>query len=191
MEHDINVVNKFLGTLEYAERPDVKSELLPESYLSIKDIVSKTNPRAILELGFNRGSSAVMFAHALPNREIVSIDYYSNNQIKRNADRIKRMHKHFHFIRLNHNGVLPEYGKAWRSKFDLVYINGDKDPKSIKRDILIAVNLNAKAIVLDQYNHQDIKPIYDKYIKLFKLNTVKTYGTSNGLILLTNPEYAG
>ena len=30
MEHNINVIDKFLGTLEYAERPDVKSELLPE-----------------------------------------------------------------------------------------------------------------------------------------------------------------
>ena len=191
MENDINVVSRFLGKLEYADRPDVKSELLPESYLSIKDIISKANPRAILELGFNRGSSAAMFAHALPNREIVSIDYYSNNQIKRNANKIRQFHKHFTFIRLNHNGIIPEYGKAWRSKFDLIYINGDKDQKSIKRDILAAMELNCKTIVLDQYNHHEIKPIYDKYIGLFKLVKVKTYNTSNGLILLRNPEYAG
>ena len=43
MENNINVVNDFLGTLEYAERPDSKSELLPESYMSIKDIINKSN----------------------------------------------------------------------------------------------------------------------------------------------------
>ena len=191
MEHNINVIDKFLGTLEYADRPDQKSELLVESYLSIKNIIEKTNPRAILELGFNRGCSAAMFAHAAPTREIISIDHYSNNQIKRNAKRIQALHKHFHFIRLNHNGIIPEYGKAWKNKFDLVYIHGDKDQKSIKRDILAAIELNTKTIVLDQYNHQDIQPIYDKYISLFKLTKVKTYNTSNGLILLRNPEYAG
>ncbi len=189
MEDNLNVVNKFLGTLEYADRPDQKSELLPESYHSIKDIIKKTNPKAILELGFNRGSSAVMFAHALPNKEIVSIDHYSNNQIKRNAQKIKRFHRQFHFIRLNHNGIIPEHGKSWKGKFDLIYINGDKDQKSIKRDILAAIELKAKTIVLDQYNHEDIKPMYDKYISLFKLEKIKVYNTSNGLILLSNPEY--
>tara|TARA_B100000768_G_scaffold177905_1_gene192815 strand:+ start:1419 stop:1994 length:576 start_codon:yes stop_codon:yes gene_type:complete len=191
MENNLNVVNTFLGTLEYAERPDSKSELLPESYQSIKDIVGKTNPKAILELGFNRGSSAAMFAHAAPNREIISIDHYSNNQIKRNANRIKALHKHFYFIRLNHNGIIPEYGKTWKNKFDLVYINGDKDSPSIKRDILAAMELNTKFIALDQYNHEDIKPIYDKYIKLFKLNKIKVYATSNGIALISNSSYAG
>jgi len=191
MENNINVVNDFLGTLEYAERPDSKSELLPESYMSIKDIINKTNPKAILELGFNRGSSAAMFAHAAPNREIISIDHYSNNQIKRNANKIKTVNKYHYFIRLNHNGIIPEYGNAWKNKFDLAYINGDKDNASIKRDILAATALNVKFMIFDQYNHQDIKPIYNKYIKLFKLDKVKTYNTSNGLLLVTNTSYEG
>ena len=67
----------------------------------------------------------------------------------------------FTFININHNGVIPEYSHAWTSKFDLIYIDGDKDQKSIKRDISVALSLNPKFIAFDDCNYFNIKEIIE------------------------------
>tara|TARA_Y100001973_G_C5149822_1_gene307450 strand:- start:282 stop:863 length:582 start_codon:yes stop_codon:yes gene_type:complete len=193
MEHDINVINNFLRELKYTPRPVATGELLVESYQSVKDIVSKTKPKGILELGFTRGTSAAMWAHAAPSAEIISVDKYSDKIVKQNSRKIQGAMKggRFTFIKIHHDGILHEYSKAWTNKFDLIYIDGDKDPASIKRDCRIALALNPKFIAFDDCNYKGIKEIIEKYVNIYQLTKIKRYHTSNGILLTANPHYEG
>ena len=131
-----------------------------------------------------------MWAHAAPSAEIISVDNYTDKPTVKNSKVVQSVMKggRFTFININHNGVIPEYSHAWTSKFDLIYIDGDKDQKSIKRDISVALSLNPKFIAFDDCNYFNIKEIIEKYVKIFKLSTIKKYNTSNGILLTSNPH---
>lgn len=129
------------------------------------DCINITKPKNILEIGFNRGASAIkwlLFSGAnLTSIDIVQRDISINFITSRFPNR-------FNFIKMNSSDIFQK--TEWIGKFDLVFIDGDHSYESILRDTRAALFCEGKFIFYDDYGHGahkgDILKIAGKYKQL-------------------------
>ena len=168
--------------------PKVTGELEFESFSSIKDICERVTPLSILELGFNRGASALMW---LENSEATlhSVDIRTEAEVLKSTQYLTQSYPNrFTYTSFDHS-LLPEVKSEYVNKYDLIFIDGDHSKEAILRDTKIALTFNPKYIAFDDYFHrshgQDTKDV----IQECKLEIISEYNTSCGHVLTTNPFY--
>ena len=136
---------------------------LTNAYNMVKDVVSWTNPTNILEIGFNRGSSALLFLH-LSDAKVTSIDIVDNpTSVTYLSNSFK---DRFSFVL----GNSFELDMKLLGTFDLVFIDGDHEYNSVIRDLDQSLKVKPKYILFDDYEHPahgtDIKKVIRLYPKL-------------------------
>lgn len=156
--------------------------------LLIKDVLRKTKPNKILEVGFYHGASTFLWLYN-SNADIVSVDsmyckYTSiyvnkvrqfislNNLCNLYRDRLK-------FLLLDSTKLLPFIENQ---KFDLFFIDGDHTVEGADNDFKIALKINCPYILID-----DVMPdckdshVYNLFVKEYTkyFNIVNYYKTSN------------
>ena len=126
----------------------------------VKDVVARTNPSNILEIGFNRGSSSLLFLY-LSNANVTSID------IVNKPDSVKYLtstfNNRFSFV-LGNSFYLDMKSLG---TFDLVFIDGDHEYNSIINDIDQSLKVKPKFILFDDYEHPDHGVDTKKAIRLY------------------------
>ena len=160
----------------------ITGELTFESFNSIKAICEKTQPKTILELGFNRGVSAIMW---LENSKATlhSIDIRSQQEVESSLKYIQTAYPdRFTYTCMDH-ALLPNMVEEFKDKYDLIFIDGDHSYAAIYRDTKNSIQFNPTFIAFDDYFH--VAHGYDtkKVIGEFNLEIIEEYHTSCGHVL--------
>mgnify|MGYP006093052705 CR=1 FL=1 len=168
--------------------PKVTGELEFESLSSIKDICERVNPTSILELGFNRGASALMWLES-SKATLHSVDIRTEDKVLKSTQYLTQSYPNrFTYTSYNH-ALLPEVRHEYVNKYDLIFIDGDHSKTAILRDTKIALTFNPKYIAFDDYFHvahgRDTKDV----IQECNLEIISEYNTSCGHVLTINPFY--
>jgi len=176
---------KFFKHLEVMS-PVTTGEADYENHWSvIKSICDITQPKNILELGFNRGASALMWLNASDAR-VHSTDYKEEDKVKLSIDEINKHHKgRFEYTCLNHS-TFPEVIDDYKDKYDLVFIDGDHTYEAIRRDAYNVIQMNPTYIAFDDCFHVVHGIDSRNVIKEFGLEIVKEYVNHTGQILTKN-----
>jgi cephalosporin hydroxylase len=126
----------------------------------IKDVLARTQPSNILEIGFNRGSSSLLFLY-LSTANVTSID------IVNKPESVKYLSDTFinRFSFVLGNSLYLDMKSL--DNFDLVFIDGDHEYNSIVNDIEQSLKVNPKFILFDDYEHVTHGVDTKKAISLF------------------------
>jgi predicted O-methyltransferase YrrM len=157
-------------------------ELEFESFNSIKTICEKVQPKAILELGFNRGASAIMW---LENSKATlhSIDIKIKEEVESSLNCIQAMYPdRFTYTCIDH-ALLLDMIEELKDKYDLIFIDGDHSYEAIYRDTKNSIQLNPKFIAFDDYFHVAHGLDTKRVIQEFNLEIIEEYNTSCGHVL--------
>ena len=148
-------------------------ELHPESLKDIMDVVKRTSPKNILEMGFFRGNSALMWLLA-STACVHSIDIFvnKNNHVLNKDDSVNILRyekanrpdamisieylmtqfpNRFIFELLNSFNILVQKETEWFNKFDLIFIDANHGPGAVMEDTKSSITLMAKYILYDDY----------------------------------------
>ena len=142
-----------LSSLEYNN-----GELKEESFDTVNNICSLLKPKNILEIGFNRGTSAIYWLQN-SNANVISIDIRPLVNVKKSIDYINsRYPSRFEYIEMDSRSIRTE---DWYNKFDLAFIDGDHSLRGVNSDIEKCIQMNIRYFTFDDYFHgshgKDIK----------------------------------
>lgn len=166
-------------------------ELYYESIFSIKKIGQLINPVSILELGFNRGVSCIMWLENTHAR-IHSLDIRPTETVNASIEYITQQYpSRFTYTTLNHEHLSENrYISLFKNKYDTIFIDGDHSYSGIYRDILNCLNFNPKYMVFDDYLHTThSKDIKNAIVNSKCLKILEEYNTSCGHVLTENLNY--
>jgi predicted O-methyltransferase YrrM len=142
---------------------------------SFKEILEISNPKSVLEIGFNAGCSALMFLSINPELVYDSVDIEEN---EKSIEYLSNRFKDFMFTQINSRLIDPVMF-CFMSKYDLVFIDGDHSRDGVISDIEVSLKFNPEYVLFDDWRHpsHDIEKIAtedyaDKLeiVKVFEFN---------------------
>ena len=150
-------------------------EICPEQANSITEILDITKAKTVLEIGFNRGASALSWL-------LNDIDFLYSIDIEGSMDVVNFIKENFEKNRFNFKRIdskLLTY-QDLNMNFDMVFIDGDHSFLGAQNDIQKAMLFSPKYILFDDYCHPyhgvDIKGAIDLFNGRFnKLKFIKQY----------------
>ncbi len=163
-------------------------EMPDGSFDSIKNICEITTPKSILEIGFNRGNSALMW---LLNSEanLTSIDIRSEEEVKNTLKVLNgEFGKRFEYYKIDAYNELP-FKSEWIGKFDLIFIDCWHVPLGYELDTNTAMYFGSQYIAYDDYVSHPHSSFIQNYVRNNdNLKELKTYPTGNGQSII-NVKY--
>ena len=154
---------------------------LTEKHLPVLlDIIKRTNPKKILEFGFNAGHSSMMWL-TLTKAEVISADPGSNhvwigsNEVK---DTFGRRFKFFNTSSQDENFYL-ELIKIEFSP-DLTFVDGDHSYDGCYKDLELAYKMESKYILVDNVEDGNLFNAIHDFVKdypyeILSIEEVKEY----------------
>jgi len=161
-------------------------ELNVDDYLIIKKIIKITKPNSILEFGFKNGSSSSMWGAASPLSKIISTDVWVKDIQNENAFKINSIMKGGTF-RLDWIDLHKLIDKKDEYKSDLIFVDGD--PYKVEFEVDIAMDLQPKYVVLNNWFHSRHREEVQYSANKRGLKLIEAFTTECGLALLSNPYY--
>lgn len=144
---------------------------------AFKEILEIANPSSVMEIGFNKGSSALMFLSINPTLQYHSIDIIRR---EKSVEFLKKEFKHFWFVEEDSRNIKPGHGSILLEKYDMVFIDGEHSREGVINDIEKSLLFNPKYILLDDVLHGSHQYIYEiitqnyagvlELIKLYEFN---------------------
>jgi|TARA_R110000772_G_scaffold182578_3_gene293836 hypothetical protein len=175
---------------EYLSEPSV-GELSDECIKAIIDICEITAPKSILELGFNRGVSALMWLKS-SKAIIKSVDWRKIDKVEKSINYINTNYPNrFTYKELNHSKILDEKEGLYNlgENYDLVFIDGDHSVKAVDRDAKNSLEFNPQYLVFDDYKHRHHQAAIENAIKSNPLEIIKEYDIWSGIVLCKNLNF--
>jgi hypothetical protein len=173
---------EFTELVNLLSRP-CTGETTYDFFLSAKDILKKTGGDKILELGFNRGSSCLSFLEAGFD-SVHSVDIRPNSDISKSLDILFSRHDtKFKYYCMDHS-CITKNKDLFEDEYNLVFIDGDHQLESIRRDINTALHFNPKYILFDDYNHPAHRGDVKKLIEEFNFEIFEVYDSDCGQALI-------
>ena len=164
----ISQLNKHLAGLENPHTGEVVNydgeKSLEENQLDainmVKAVIDIVKPTNILEIGFNRGSSALTFLLS-SDAKVSSID------IQEKPGSVKYLNEQFPNRFTFILGNSQELDLSDYKGVDLVFIDGDHSYEGILKDTTQVLELSPKYILYDDYEHpahgDDVKKVVDQF----------------------------
>lgn len=126
----------------------------PHSLRCFREIAEMTNPKKILEIGFNCGQSAAMWLELCSEAILISCDISEKKETLVAADiLIKRYAKHHNILRfMYHNRNNESFVVHIKNtRFDLIFIDGGHLLEDVINDIQLALDLKIKWLAMDDW----------------------------------------
>lgn len=149
MNHFINEYNNLFVGLG---SPPTTGELGYASAEKLLYYTQDVNPKIVVEIGFNRGSSSLVFLMSNPECVVYSIDVKSYEQVAGSVEFLKNTFPNrFHYISSNSQYMLDVLPKGIEP--DLIFIDGDHSFAGILSDATLSKQLNPRCIMFDDACH--------------------------------------
>lgn len=117
---------------------------------SLRKVITITQPKSILEIGFNLGGSALAWLH-LSDATLVSVDINPHDVLKQAGDVLtKQFPGRFKLIICQNSERKKRILETGKS-FDLIFIDGDHTFGGVMSDIGLARSLGIKRMVFDDW----------------------------------------
>ena len=179
IQHDNNILSMDIPAETEIDFEIPEGEMSHHCFETIEDICHITTPNSILEIGFRRGNSALMWL-ITPSATLMSLDL-DDFPIKSVQLLESQFPNRFKYLQCDSRIFKSE------ETFDLIFIDGDHSVEGIESDIKMSLQLNPKYLVLDDYFHGDHQEIH-KVISQFDLEIMKEYKTHQGQVLIKNND---
>ena len=155
-EKDTSIIEEYMETLDKLDHY-LMGEMTINNLPMFQNVIKTINPQNILEIGFNRGSSALLW---LMN-STVSIHSFDIVSQPTSIHILSTLYNsRFKFTQMNSFNIVENLGEELTSKFDLIIVDGDHSYQGVKTDMETALILNAKYILVDDYFwHMGKEPI--------------------------------
>ena len=180
-----------ISKIEYSEHvvhlnPPTMGESGESAFGIFKDAMGITKSKNVLEIGFNRGSSALSFLLSNSECKVISIEIASRESCEKSISYLNNtFDNRLTFIQCNSAELLSVVSKD--NNIDLVFIDGDHTLSAIDRDVSNSLQLNPKYILFDDSCHpahgNDVHTVINKY----NLKIVKEYTEDVGRCLCEVP----
>lgn len=140
---------------------------------SFKEILEIAQPNTVLEIGFNKGGSALMFLSINPTLGYDSVDIQEN---EKSEDYLSKRFIGFNFINIDSKKISPKI-PFFLNKYDLVLVDGDHSREGVISDIEVSLKFNPEYILFDDVKHPSHLHIYELITVDYKdkLEVVKLY----------------
>jgi len=128
--------------------------------------------KVIVEIGFNRGSSALSLLMSSDDCVVYSVDIRTPEEVHASCDFLRtQFPNRFHYIHGNSNQLLTLLPIT---AADLVFIDGDHSYDGVRNDVAQSLQLNPRCIVFDDYYHGAHRHDIQRVIDEFKLVVTET-----------------
>ena len=132
----------------------------------------------VLEIGFNSGFSALIMLLVNPTIKITCVDIGCHKYTIPCYKKLKeKFGDRIELIIGDSVKILPQI----KNKYDLIHIDGSHADFNIMNDIINSYHLsnNNAIIIMDDYNCDNIKLLWDKYTNIYDLHNLplQHYGT--------------
>lgn len=117
---------------------------------SLSNYAKLTNAKTMVEIGFNRGSSALAFLLTLPDVVLHSLDIRPYKNVKESVDFLTNYFPGRFFY---HSTSSENLLNIITHDVDFVFIDGDHSYGAILRDTKLSIQLNPKYILYDDACH--------------------------------------
>ena len=178
IQHDNNILSMDIPAETEIDFEMPEGEMNHHCFETIEDICQITTPNSILEIGFRRGNSAIMWL-ITTSATLMSLDI-DDFSIKSVQLLESQFPNRFKYLQCDSRIFKSE------ETFDLIFIDGDHSVDGIESDIKMSLQLNPKYLVLDDYFHGDHHQDMYKLISQFDLEIMKEYKTHQGQVLIKN-----
>lgn len=161
----------------------VVGELGSECIKTLEDCVCSFDCKNILEIGFNRGSSALGFLLSHPDVMVYSVDVRGPDDLSASLEMFHReFTDRFRYFNCGDSGILntPDIMSI---KWDLLFIDGDHSQAAVAYDTDIGMAMNIPYILYDDFNHTAHTDGIKEVIRLHNLEILKVYDTNCGQAL--------
>jgi predicted O-methyltransferase YrrM len=173
--------------------PQTVGEMHYGHFENFTKMVQIAKPSSILELGFNRGVSALMWLFNTPDEcKLHSIDLRSKETVSKSLEYINGIFgDRFKYSHLDHSVLTEDFvGMAGMvDQYDLIFIDGDHTYQGILRDTENVLRMNPKYIAFDDYFHRAHGHDTQRVIKQFGLEVIEEYRVDVGQAITKNPHY--
>jgi hypothetical protein len=135
----------------FSELPDTPIGHLTQDHLPfVREVVQKSNPKTILEIGFNAGHSSAIWLTET-EASIITVDPAKVKHTWDAAELLKRKYfDRFKFLNVgSQDPELYDYLVSENYQPDLVFVDGDHSAEGCKKDLILADKLSAKFIMID------------------------------------------
>ena len=178
IQHENNVLSMDIPADTEIDFEMPEGEMDRHCFATISDICQITTPNSILEIGFRRGNSALMWLiNSSATLMSLDIDDFSVKSVQLLESTFP---DRFRYMQCDSRNFKSE------ETFDLIFIDGDHSFEGIEGDIKMSLQLNPKYLVLDDYFHGDHHQDMCKVISQFNLEIMKEYKTHQGQVLIKN-----
>lgn len=145
--------------------PSAEGHLIWEKDMHcIVSTIEKTQPKRILEIGFNIGHSAVMWLHS-SNAILDSVDICKWPNTKHAAELIKDYYgERFNFFNGSSESV---YNDILDNKYDLMFIDGEHSYAAVRTDIKFGLKLSIPYFLFDDFS-DGVKRAVDLFTDKFQ-----------------------
>lgn len=150
-----------------------------------KEIMAITQPKQIVQLGFNAGHSAVLWLY-FSNADVLSVDIGLHDVYKKGIEVVGDWYPNrIQFITSDTRYVYPMLAPL-KNSVDLIMIDADHSYQGILRELDIAIKLNASYILMDDTHD----PITQKGMRDFPhfcdFELIKQWDVGEGVHLYKN-----
>jgi predicted O-methyltransferase YrrM len=131
--------------------PSCTGELGIASIEKLMQYATISDPTTVVEIGFNRGSSALGFLLVNNHCKVYSIDIRPYSEVQGSVEYLQtEFPNRFTYISSDSAHMLTILPVT---SADLVFIDGDHSAEAVSRDLLLALQLSPKCIILDDACH--------------------------------------